>query len=125
MKAANFLVSGSDIPFPQVNVSYGEFAFNLLMPVSKSDTPQDFSYLTKIIDLKVSDEIWAMFDPTGNLPRDPATLIIDTKGTGKLAADIMDPASAEAMANAVPGELNRSARQTGRRRSFGHRGLYL
>jgi hypothetical protein len=106
MKAANFLVSGSDIPFPQVNVSYGEFAFNLLMPVSKSDTPQDFSYLTKIVDLKVSDEIWAMFDPTGNLPRDPATLIIDTKGTGKLAADIMDPAAAEAMENAVPGELN-------------------
>ena len=106
MKSANFMVSGAEIPIPQVNVSYGEFGFNLSMPVSKSETPQDFSFLTRIVDFKVSDEIWAMFDPTGTLPRDPATLIIDTKGTGRLTQDIMDPTVAETMAGAAPGELN-------------------
>lgn len=106
MKGASFTVSGAEIPFPQVAVSYGEFAFDLAMPVSKSDTPQDFSFLTKLVDFKVSDEVWAMFDPTGGLPRDPATIIIDTKGTGTLTQDIMDPAVAEAMAFATPGMLN-------------------
>lgn len=106
MKGANFTVSGAEIPFPQVNVSYGEFAFDLAMPVAKSEVPQDFTFLTKLVDFKVSDEVWAMFDPAGSLPRDPATIIIDTKGTGTLTQDIMDPAVAEAMAFAAPGELN-------------------
>jgi Uncharacterized protein conserved in bacteria (DUF2125) len=106
MKATEYTISGSQIPIPQVNLGFGEFAFNLVMPVSKSDAPQNFSFLTKIVDLKMSDDIWAMFDPMGQLPRDPATLIIDTKGTAKLNADIMDPAAAAAMEESVPGELN-------------------
>ncbi len=106
MKAANYSISGSTIPFPQVDLGFGEFAFDVLMPVSKSDTPQNFSFLTKMVDLKMSDDIWAMFDPMGQLPRDPATLIIDTKGTAKLNADIMDPASTATMQDSFPGELN-------------------
>ncbi len=106
MKAADYTITGSAIPMPQVNLGFAEFAFNLLMPVSKSDTPQNFSYLTKIVDLKLSDDIWALFDPMGQLPRDPATLIIDTKGTARLTADIMDPAATAAIQNAFPGELN-------------------
>jgi Uncharacterized protein conserved in bacteria (DUF2125) len=103
---ADLTVSGAEIPVPQVNVSYGEFAFNLNMPVSKSDVPQDFAFLTKLVDFKVSDDIWAMFDPTAQLPRDPATIIIDTKGTATLKQDIMDPTLAGAMESAAPGDLN-------------------
>ncbi len=106
LKAANYTISGSEIPVPEVNLGFGEFVFNLMMPVTMSDTPQDFTYLTKIVDLKVSDEVWAMFDPMGQLPRDPATLIIDTKGTGRLTQDIFDPAAAEALESGAPGELN-------------------
>ncbi len=106
MKTANYTISGSEIPMPQVNLGFGEFAFNVLMPVSKSDTPQNFSFLTKIVDLKMSDDIWALFDPMGQLPRDPATLIIDTKGTAKLNQDIMDPAASATMQGSFPGELN-------------------
>jgi hypothetical protein len=99
-------VSGSTIPFPEVKVAFAESAFGLAMPISKSDTPADFSLLTKLVDLTISDDIWGMIDPTANLPRDPVTIILDTKGTATLAIDIMDTAAMEAAGETPPGELN-------------------
>jgi hypothetical protein len=40
LTGAKLVVSGPEIPFPQVEVGLGEFAFNILLPVSKSDEPQ-------------------------------------------------------------------------------------
>lgn len=88
-KAVSMAVSGGDLPFPELKVSYGESGFNLTMPLAKGDTPQDFAFLTKIVDLQVSDEIWDMFDPARTLPRDPATLVIDTAGQALLKSDLM------------------------------------
>lgn len=81
--------SGAQLPFPEVKLSYAESGFNLTMPIGKGDAPQDFSLLTKIVDLQVSDEIWAMFDPTGALPHDPATVVVDTAGKVLLKSDLM------------------------------------
>lgn len=81
--------SGAQLPFPEVKLSYAESGFNLTMPIGKGDAPQDFSFLTKIVDLQVSDEIWAMFDPTGALPHDPATVVVDTAGKALLKSDLM------------------------------------
>ena len=99
-------MSAPTIPFPQVNLGYQEASFGFQMPVGVADEPQDFSFLTRIVDLTVSDDIWAMFDPTNQLPRDPATLVIDTKGKAKLLVDIMDPAAVEAAGEAPPAELH-------------------
>jgi hypothetical protein len=99
-------MSAPTIPFPQVNLGYQEASFGFQMPVGVTAEPQDFSFLTRIVDLTVSDEIWAMFDPTNQLPRDPATLVIDTKGKAKMLVDIMDPAAAEAAGEAPPAELH-------------------
>ncbi len=99
-------VSSPDIPFPELKVTYAEALFSLLMPVSKSDVPEDFAFTTKIIDLAISDEVWAMFDPTGGLPHDPATIIIDTKGKARLAVDITDDTATAALGDAAPGELH-------------------
>lgn len=82
-------LSSADLPFPEVKLSYAESGFNLTMPVGKGDAPQDFSVLTKIVDLQVSEEIWAMFDPTNALPHDPATVIIDLAGKALLKSDLM------------------------------------
>lgn len=98
-------MSGGDIPFPELKLSYAEAAFNLAMPLVKGDEPQDFALLTKLVDFKISDEVWDMFDPTKQLPRDPATLVIDTKGTATVTADIADPAQMENMA-APPAQLD-------------------
>ena len=92
-KNVSATLSSADLPFPEVKVSYAESGFNFTMPLAKGDAPQDFSFLTKIVDLQISEEIWAMLDPTGAVPHDPATLVIDTTGTALLKEDLM--ASAE------------------------------
>lgn len=105
LNGGKFTISGAEIPFPQVELAFAESGFNLLMPVSKSDSPQDFAFLTKLVDFTVSEEIWAMADPGASLSREPATIIVDLKGTGKWKADIMDPAVQMDGAE-PPGELN-------------------
>jgi hypothetical protein len=92
MQGASFTVSGAQIPFPEVVVAFAESAFNVLIPASKSETPQDFAFLTKVVDFTVSEDLWGLFDPAAALPRDPATVIVDLKGTGFWKQDIMDPA---------------------------------
>ncbi len=105
-KDFSITIQSPDIPFPEVKVTYAEAAFNMLVPLTKSDTPAPFSLLTRIVGLAVSDEIWGMIDPAANLPHDPATLIIDAKGTATLTHDVMDPAQMAALGDAPPGQLN-------------------
>jgi hypothetical protein len=105
LQGTKFLFSGPDIPFPQVEVGFADSAFRILMPVSKSDTPQEFAYLTKVVDLTMSEDIWGLFDPGASLSREPATFILDTKGTGFWNQDIMDPeVDIDTIPN--PGELH-------------------
>ena len=99
-------LSSAQLPFPEVKLSYAESGFTLAMPVSKSDEPADFALLAKIVDLSVSEEIWGMLDPTGAVPHDPATVVIDTKGKARLTTDIMDEAAMAALGDAPPGEIH-------------------
>lgn len=105
-KAVAVSITSPDIPFPELKMAYDEAAFNFLMPVAKTDAPSDFALLTKLVGLTVSDEVWGMFDPAGNLPRDPATVVIDTKGKVKLTTDLLDEAAMAAIGEAPPGELH-------------------
>ena len=105
LQGARFLVSGAEIPFPEVEVGFADSAFNLRMPLSKSDQPQDFAYLTKVVDLTVSEDIWNLFDPAATLSREPATFILDTKGSGFWYQDIMDP-GVDIGTIETPGELH-------------------
>jgi hypothetical protein len=103
-KGVEVLLSGAQIPFPEVALRYAETAFDLVMPLSKADAPQDFRMGVTLRDLTVSDEIWAMVDPMANLPRDPATLVIDARGKATLTADIMDEAAMNS--GMPPGQLD-------------------
>lgn len=104
VKEASLKVSGAQIPFPELTASFAESAFDLQMPVSQAETPQDFKLLTRLVDLKISDEIWSMFDPGAALPRDPATVVLDLSGTGRWLMDMFSPAAQEM--DSVPGEIN-------------------
>ena len=88
----NLTASGPEIPFPEVALTFAETAFGILMPVSKSEAPQDFSVMTKLVDFTISEDIWGLIDPGAALSREPATVILDVKGTGFWKQDIMDPA---------------------------------
>lgn len=92
-RAVEVLISGAQVPFPEIAVRYAETVFDFLMPISKGPAPQDFRMGVTLRDLTVSDEIWSMFDPTASLPRDPATLVLDARGQVTLTADIMDEAA--------------------------------
>ncbi|RYI21032.1 MAG: DUF2125 domain-containing protein [Acetobacteraceae bacterium] len=105
LNGAKFSISGAEIPFPQVDVAFAESGFNVAMPVSKSDEAQDFSFLTKVVDFTVSEDVWGLFDPAGTLSREPATMIVDLKGKGFWKQDIMDP-SLQMEGAQPPGQLD-------------------
>lgn len=94
----------SNLPFP-VDLSMAKSAFNLMMPVTPSDEPQDFAFGLTMGDFVMSDMIWGIFDPTSQLPRDPATVSLDLTGTAKMFIDFFNPDSAAMMATQTPGEL--------------------
>lgn len=87
-KAVELSVASPDIPLPEAALSVTEVAMDFAMPLSKSDAPAPFNLLTKVVDLDLGDSLWMMLDGAGMLPHDPATFILDTKGTATLLADM-------------------------------------
>ena len=100
-------VSSSDLPFP-VSLTFAEYGAKLAMPISKSDTEQDFALGLTLRDFAVPEMLWGMVDPTGELSHEPATVVLDLSGKGKLLFDLFDPEAMEAVdrGNQEPGELN-------------------
>lgn len=100
-------VSGSEIPFP-LALTMAETGFKLLMPVSQSDAEQDFALGVTLRDFAVPEMLWGMVDPTGTLPHDPATIVLDLAGKGKLLLDLFDAKALEGLerGDQEPGELN-------------------
>ncbi|WP_306153042.1 DUF2125 domain-containing protein [Roseovarius sp. MMSF_3281] len=99
-KGLDMSFSGGEIPFP-IEIAMETSAFGLTMPVSGSEEPQDFALSVTMGDFTMSDMIWAMFDPSETLPRDPATVVLDLAGKAKMFVDMMDP---EAMAEVETGD---------------------
>jgi hypothetical protein len=118
LTGASLTVSGAEIPFPEVKVGFAETAFNVLMPSTISESPQDFALLTKVVDLTISEDVWGLFDPAATLSREPATFILDTKGTGRwtsdlfadlsqdIAKEIESPGAGSQGDATTPGEIN-------------------
>ncbi len=99
-KGMEMSFSGAEIPFP-IEIAMETSGFGLTMPVSESDEAQDFALSITMGDFTMSDMIWAMFDPTGQLSRDPATVVLDLAGKAKMFVDMMDP---EAMTEVETGD---------------------
>ena len=96
-------VQAAQLPFP-VELSMAKAGFNVAVPIGKSDDPQDFAFGITMGDFVMSDLIWSIFDPTAQLPRDPATILLDLSGKAKMLVDLMNPEAAAGMD--VPGELH-------------------
>ncbi|WP_299362325.1 DUF2125 domain-containing protein [uncultured Paracoccus sp.] len=78
-------------PEMQVPFSYATDSSGMVvqLPVSPADQPQPFKLAYSVAGLTVGDEIWAMFDPDGKLPRDPGNLDIDLTGMARVTADLL------------------------------------
>lgn len=93
-------------PFP-LSFSMQESQFNLTVPLKKSDEAQDFGLGVTLGGFSMSDALWGIFDPTSQLPRDPATVALDLSGKGRLLFDFLDPAAADVSGdpNITPAEV--------------------
>lgn len=89
-KGVKFALRGEEIPFP-IDASFGEVAFNLMVPVSKSDAESDFALGITLGDFETSDILWSLVDGEKVLPRDPATISFDVTGKAKMLVDFFDP----------------------------------
>jgi hypothetical protein len=78
-------VSGSELPMGAISLKASELGYGFSLPVSGAPTPQPASLLLRLVDLILPDEVWGMADPTGQIQRGPATLVLD------LAAQLMLP----------------------------------
>ncbi len=91
---ALYRISNEDMPVPVMELMMEELHFETLLPVVESDAPQDFGTLLRIDGLTVGDDLWAMVDPDGALPRDPATLLVDVDGRANWESNPLDTAAA-------------------------------
>jgi hypothetical protein len=99
-------LSGSEVPFPTVNVAWVESAFKIAMPLAQSDFPSDIALLFKLVDLSVNDDVWDIFDPAALLPSDPATLVVDFSGRGNWLINIFDQEAQAAFSSEMVGMVH-------------------
>lgn len=95
------------LPFP-LFVEMAKYGAELRAPVTRSDDPQDFKLAFNMTDFTMSDIIWALFDASGQLPRDPATVALDLSGKVKVLVDSLSSQSAQELAatGTAPAEVN-------------------
>lgn len=100
-------VTTADLPFP-IEIAMAKAGLNLDIPIQETDEAVPFAFGLNLTDFTMSDILWSMFDPAGNLPRDPATVALDTTGTAKVLMNIFDPEQAAALEETgeVPAELH-------------------
>ena len=103
----DFTMLVTEFPLP-LSISAAQIGASLQMPLQKGPDPQDFGFGLALTDFTMSDMIWGLFDPAGELPRDPASLAVDLSGKAKVLFDMLDPVQATVLeeTGAVPGELN-------------------
>ncbi|WP_397542480.1 DUF2125 domain-containing protein [Roseovarius salis] len=106
-EALEISMAGGDLPFP-VEIGAEDTGFTMDMPVARSEEMQDFALAMRLGGVSVSEMIWGMIDPGGQLPHDPATVAFDISGTAKLFVDLFDPDQMAKIdtGESLPGELN-------------------
>ncbi|WEF24482.1 DUF2125 domain-containing protein [Paracoccus sp. S3-43] len=90
------------LPFP-ISYAVRQISAEMLLPVSKGDAAQPFKFAYVLDGLTFSDAIWNLFDPTSQLPRDPASLTVDLSGDAVVTQDLFDPALAQPQPQADAG----------------------
>ena len=98
----SFQASGSGIPAP-IAVSATSSELSLLIPVEAMPEPSDMAFRIDYQDLTLGDDLWNLFDPGNNIPRDPANFTLDLTGQVQMFQSLLnlDPDTIQS----APGEL--------------------
>lgn len=91
-------------PLP-VNLSMAETATTVTLPMGASDAAKPIGLQIALRDLVVDDTLWSLFDPTEQLPRDPATLVVNLEGAAVMNIDLFGDPEAAARLTGAPGTL--------------------
>lgn len=91
----------STLPFP-ISYAVQGISADMLIPVSKGDAAQPFKFAYALEGLTFADAIWNLFDPSSQLPRDPASLTVGLSGDAVVAQDLFDPALGQPQADTPP-----------------------
>ncbi|MFT6451123.1 MAG: hypothetical protein ACJA06_000604 [Halocynthiibacter sp.] len=91
VQGISFTAKGPRIPVPEVSGALAQYRFGLSMPVKPSSEPKDFSLDIGLEDFTLGEDVWALFDPSKGLPRDPVQLDLALSGKGNWLVDIFDP----------------------------------
>lgn len=88
-----------------------EFAIDAIsaayaLPLNASDDVQDFRVATTLDGITMGDTIWALLDPAGRLPRDPANVSFDITGLGTNGLDLLDFAALSTLAGPPPVQVD-------------------
>ena len=90
-------VTPPGIPLPFAG-RLSETTTRLSMPVAPTGEAEPYALDVVLRDLSVDDAIWSLFDPTAQLPRDPATLVLSMSGEAEVTVDVFgDPEAMMAM----------------------------
>ena len=65
---------GPEVPLPDASASAEKLALRLETSAEISDEPSPVSLELDVTDLTVSEQVWQLFDPAADLPREPADL---------------------------------------------------
>ena len=96
-----FDATSAQLPFP-VSGKIAVARSGMKLPMGGSDAPTPIGLALTLENLELNEELWALFDPTKQLPRDPATLVLDLEGMGTF-----NPESAET--GQMPGAIESAA----------------
>ncbi|SMX41905.1 DUF2125 domain-containing protein [Octadecabacter ascidiaceicola] len=93
--------------FPgEIAFGIGGLSMDYDVPLNASDESQDFRVATSLKDVTIGESIWGMFDPSGQLPRDPAEISFDVTGMGTNGMDLLDFAAMAGLMGPPPIEVD-------------------
>lgn len=98
----SFETLGSEIPVP-VTATASSSEVSLTVPLAASPEPSQASLRFAYRDLELGEGVWGMIDPTGQVPRNPLTLLLDAAAQVQITRDLLDPGAMESPV--PPGEL--------------------
>ncbi len=91
--SVNSWITSYTLPEPasgQVDVTGRNVAAHITIPLLSGTDPQPFRYAIRLDELTLSDDTWALFDPTAQFPRDPGSVDVDITGTATFGFDVVD-----------------------------------
>ncbi|WP_010140595.1 DUF2125 domain-containing protein [Oceanicola sp. S124] len=96
-------VSAPMIP-PGAGATIGQTAFGLSLPLTVTPEERPMGLKLNLQDVALPEQLWALFDPTGKLSRDPMTLSLDLGAMGRMTRTLSEMEEAEDAE--APGEIS-------------------